>query len=158
MRQQKSPLGLQEATLVPPTTVHQHQTTLNLNLPVILIYLHSSSSSNSAHAALNTQYGWLVAAFLPQTRVRSLADTAIFYSISNAQKGLSGISFGNFLIKSVVKKLQQEFPQLKQFATLSPIPGFCRWLDSMDAVKASDLSGEDSISGSPEQLQKLAAH
>ena len=87
-----------------------------------------------------------------------LADTAIFYSISNAQKGLSGISFGNFLIKSVVKKLQQEFPQLKQFATLSPIPGFCRWLDSMDAVKASDLLGEDSMSSSPEQLQKLAAH
>lgn len=57
-----------------------------------------------------------------------LADTAIFYSISNAQKGLAGISFGNFLIKRVVKLLQAEFPQLTQFSTLSPIPGFCRWL------------------------------
>ncbi|OPX56010.1 malonyl-CoA decarboxylase [Oceanospirillum multiglobuliferum] len=58
----------------------------------------------------------------------SQADTAIFYSISNAQKGLAGISFGNFLIKRVVKLLQAEFPQLTQFSTLSPIPGFCRWL------------------------------
>lgn len=56
------------------------------------------------------------------------ADTAIFYSISNAQQGLAGISFGNFLIKRVVGLLQQEFPALSQFATLSPIPGFMRWL------------------------------
>ncbi|EWY42106.1 malonyl-CoA decarboxylase [Skermanella stibiiresistens SB22] len=60
----------------------------------------------------------------PQT-----ADTAIFYSISNAQKGLAGISFGNFLIKRVVDDLTAEFPKLKHFATLSPIPGFRRWLD-----------------------------
>lgn len=57
------------------------------------------------------------------------ADTAIFYSISNAQKGLSGISFGNFLIKKVVETLSVEFPRLKTFATLSPIPGFRKWLD-----------------------------
>lgn len=56
-------------------------------------------------------------------------DTAIFYSISNCQKGLKGISFGNFLIKQVVLELRNEFEQLKQFATLSPIPGFRRWLD-----------------------------
>lgn len=87
-----------------------------------------------------------------------LADTAIFYSISNAQKGLSGISFGNFLIKSVVKKLQQEFPQLKQFATLSPIPGFFRWLDGIDAGQESALLDEGSTARSPEHLQKLAAH
>lgn len=62
------------------------------------------------------------------------ADTAIFYSISNAQKGLAGISFGNFLIKRVVKLLQAEFPQLKHFSTLSPIPGFCRWLHSQEQV------------------------
>jgi malonyl-CoA decarboxylase len=61
----------------------------------------------------------------PQT-----ADTAIFYSISNAQKGLAGISFGNFLIKRVVDSLTSEFPNLKYFATLSPIPGFRRWLDA----------------------------
>jgi len=55
-------------------------------------------------------------------------DTAVFYSISNAQKGLAGISFGNFLIKQVVERLAREFPQLKRFATLSPIPGFAKWL------------------------------
>lgn len=57
------------------------------------------------------------------------ADTAIFYSISNAQKGLAGISFGNFLIKRVVDVLAAEFKGLKTFATLSPIPGFRGWLD-----------------------------
>jgi malonyl-CoA decarboxylase len=59
------------------------------------------------------------------------ADTAIFYSISNAQKGLAGISFGNFLIKNVVQHLSGEFPNLKTYATLSPIPGFRRWLDEI---------------------------
>jgi malonyl-CoA decarboxylase len=56
------------------------------------------------------------------------ADTAIFYSISNCQDGLRGISFGNFLIKQVVEELQAEFPQLEHFSTLSPVPGFRRWL------------------------------
>jgi malonyl-CoA decarboxylase len=56
------------------------------------------------------------------------ANTAIFYSISNAQSGLAGISFGNFLIKRVVDLLQAELPNLKTFATLSPIPGFASWL------------------------------
>jgi malonyl-CoA decarboxylase len=57
------------------------------------------------------------------------ADTAIFYSINNCQRGLDGISFGNFLIKRVVELLSAEFRNLKSFATLSPIPGFRRWLD-----------------------------
>jgi len=61
------------------------------------------------------------------------ADTAIFYSITNCQEGLRGISFGNLLIKQVAEDLVGEFPHLKQFATLSPIPGFRRWLDSTDA-------------------------
>ena len=56
------------------------------------------------------------------------ADTAIFYSISNCQDGLRGVSFGNFLIKQVVEELKAEFPQLKRFSTLSPVPGFRRWL------------------------------
>ena len=56
------------------------------------------------------------------------ANTAIFYSISNAQKGLAGISFGNYLIKRVVARLKQECPALRQFATLSPVPGFMSWL------------------------------
>ena len=62
------------------------------------------------------------------------ADTAIFYSISNAQIGLKGISFGNFLIKRVVDRLRQEFPGLKVFATLSPMPGFRDWLDERIAA------------------------
>ena len=56
------------------------------------------------------------------------ADTAIFYSISNCQRGLTGISFGNFLIKQVVRELAAEIPRLRRFATLSPIPGFRKWL------------------------------
>ena len=56
-------------------------------------------------------------------------DTAIFYSISNAQRGLDGISFGDFLIKRVVGALSNEFKNLKSFATLSPIPGFSRWYE-----------------------------
>ncbi len=58
------------------------------------------------------------------------ADTAIFYSISNCQPGLARISFGNFLIKQVVELLSAEFRNLTRFATLSPVPGFCRWLDA----------------------------
>jgi malonyl-CoA decarboxylase len=58
------------------------------------------------------------------------ADTAIFYSISNCQRGLAGISFGNFLIKRVADDLAAELPHLKTFATLSPIPGFRAWLDA----------------------------
>jgi malonyl-CoA decarboxylase len=57
------------------------------------------------------------------------ADTAIFYSISNCQQGLNGISFGDFLIKRVVDALTADLPRLKVFATLSPVPGFRSWLD-----------------------------
>jgi malonyl-CoA decarboxylase len=56
------------------------------------------------------------------------ATTAIFYSISNTQAGLRGVSFGDSLIKTVVETLKLEFPRLKTFATLSPIPGFRAWL------------------------------
>jgi malonyl-CoA decarboxylase len=56
------------------------------------------------------------------------ARTAIFYSISNTQAGLRGVSFGDSLIKRVVETLKGEFPKLKTFATLSPIPGFRPWL------------------------------
>ncbi|MBK3731894.1 malonyl-CoA decarboxylase [Azospirillum brasilense] len=67
------------------------------------------------------------------------ADSAIFYSISNAQVGLAGISFGNFLIKRVVDGLAGEFPNIKCFATLSPIPGFRRWLDRELAERGDSL-------------------
>jgi malonyl-CoA decarboxylase len=74
------------------------------------------------------------------------ADTAIFYSISNAQRGLVGVSFGGFLIKRVVDALAVEFPGLKTYATLSPLTGFINWLvnswgKDQDAV-ASEDSGE----------------
>jgi len=58
------------------------------------------------------------------------ASTAIFYSISNTQPGLAGISLGNFLIKTVVQKLSIEFDNLKHFATLSPVPNFKEWLNT----------------------------
>jgi malonyl-CoA decarboxylase len=57
------------------------------------------------------------------------ADTAIFYSISNTQQGLRGISFGNLLLKRVIEDLQRDLPRLQVFATLSPVPGFRAWLD-----------------------------
>ncbi len=57
-----------------------------------------------------------------------LANCAMFYSITNCQEGLRGISFGNFLIKQVAVELRNEFPRIRRFATLSPIPGFRSWL------------------------------
>lgn len=79
------------------------------------------------------------------------ADTAIFYSISNAQQGLAGISFGNFLIKRVVERLSAELPNLKTFATLSPVPGFRGWLDAALAKPADGLFTADET----RQLQPL---
>lgn len=58
------------------------------------------------------------------------ADTAVFYSITNCQPGLRGVSFGNLLIKQVAQRLGEEFPRIKTFSTLSPIPGFAAWLAS----------------------------
>ena len=69
-------------------------------------------------------------------------DTAIFYSISNCQAGLTGISFGNFLIKQVVDALKTELPKIGTFATLSPIPGFCHWIDTVVARGPSDFLSE----------------
>ena len=60
------------------------------------------------------------------------ADCAVFYSITNCQEGLRGVSFGNFLIKQVVEELSRDFPNLKTFTTLSPIPGFGEWMKSGD--------------------------
>jgi malonyl-CoA decarboxylase len=68
-------------------------------------------------------------------------NTAVFYSISNCQEGLSGISFGNFLIKQVAHKLKQENDGLDKFVTLSPAPGFVRWLkeNSIDPNSDEDM-------------------
>ena len=74
------------------------------------------------------------------------ASTAVFYSISNCQSGLAGISFGNFLIKRVAQELKQEFPDLKRFVTLSPVPGLMRWLRVREPELASTfLAGDDAF-------------
>lgn len=71
------------------------------------------------------------------------ADTAIFYSISNTQTGLRGVSFGNFLIKRVAETLTAELPRLKTFSTLSPIPGFRDWLEKAAAEDGEELLTPD---------------
>ena len=70
------------------------------------------------------------------------ADTATFFSISNCQTGLRGISFGNFLIKQVVEELRRELPGLKHFVTLSPMPGFADWLRQLPAAALEPLAPE----------------
>ncbi len=65
------------------------------------------------------------------------ANTAVFYSISNTQKGLAGVSFGHFLIKQVADELKRELPGLRTFVTLSPVPGFARWLGRERALDHS---------------------
>jgi len=64
------------------------------------------------------------------------ADTAVFYSISNCQPGLAGVNLGNALIKEVVEQLTVDLPRVHRFVTLSPIPGFRRWLESELAADA----------------------
>lgn len=99
-------------------------------------------------------------------------NAAIFYSISSTQVGLQGVELGNYLIKRVVRELQSEFPQMSQFSSLSPIPGFSSWLQGLLSQyrkegRSSDLLSEqewreveeatDSVPGGPatESLRKL---
>jgi malonyl-CoA decarboxylase len=70
------------------------------------------------------------------------ARTAVFYSISNTQRGLGGISFGSFLIKQVVEELRRELPKLDTFVTLSPVPGFMKWLKQDKDVPLPDEDRE----------------
>jgi malonyl-CoA decarboxylase len=72
----------------------------------------------------------------------SLATCAIFYSITNCQEGLRGVSFGNVLIKQVVEALGREFPPIRTFATLSPIPGFRSWLRERATTAPESMSSE----------------
>ena len=93
------------------------------------------------------------------------ATTAVFYSISNTQKGLGGVSFGNFLIKQVVENLKRELPNLKTFVTLSPVPGFARWLDRERKTEKSAwldarrrrlcTSSMDRLEQDPEKVEKV---
>lgn len=93
------------------------------------------------------------------------ATTAVFYSISNCQEGLRGISFGNSLIKKVVDVLGRDLPQLRHFVTLSPIPGLARWLDRRaadgDADAAALLAARDAgdaLAEHGDRLRAFAAH
>ncbi|MBL8583200.1 MAG: malonyl-CoA decarboxylase [Rhizobiaceae bacterium] len=67
------------------------------------------------------------------------ANTAVFYSISDCQPGLRGISFGNFLIKQVVEELRAELPHIQRFVTLSPVPLFTRWLSAQSFARKPEL-------------------
>ncbi|WP_323010705.1 malonyl-CoA decarboxylase [Paracoccus sp. (in: a-proteobacteria)] len=71
------------------------------------------------------------------------ATTAVFYSISNTQRGLAGVSFGNFLIKQVVEELKAELPNIRTFVTLSPVPGFAAWLAAQRKDEGSDMIDAD---------------
>ena len=99
------------------------------------------------------------------------ANTAIFYSISNTQAGLRGVSFGHFLLKRVIDDLQRDFPKLRHFATLSPLPGFSSWakkhaqalLDAGLALDVAQLAAgdwaqePDSARATNRKLAQLAA-
>ena len=79
------------------------------------------------------------------------AEWAIFYSITNCQEGLRGVPFGSFLIKQVVVDLSKDFPRIRKFATVSPVPGFRRWL----AERADALSRSPKLAPFARALAKL---
>ena len=90
------------------------------------------------------------------------ADTATFYSISNCHYGLSGVSLGDLLIKSVVDELKREFPNLRNYVTLSPIPRFRRWFDEnashIRALVPAELPSDQSeVADMKDELMRLAA-
>jgi malonyl-CoA decarboxylase len=91
------------------------------------------------------------------------ANCAIFYSITNCQDGLRGVPFGDFLIKKVVEDLGQQLPQIKTFATVSPVPGFREWLarnfpaeekETSLALSAASPASSDGRQKAPEPLQR----
>ena len=89
------------------------------------------------------------------------ADTAVFYSISNTKKGLRGVNLGNLLLKRVIEDLQRDLPRLRVFATLSPLPGFRKWLDQALADKQALLSAAEAAQfgqalGYPDPVTALA--
>ena len=80
----------------------------------------------------------------PSTGDQNKYDTATFYSISNCQEGLSRVTLGNFLIKRVVYEIQEELPHIKNFGTLSPIPGFVNWFSYVEESKIKNILGNSS--------------
>jgi malonyl-CoA decarboxylase len=85
----------------------------------------------------------VLSAPIPSTDLLFKPDAAIFYSINNCQPGLAGVSFGSFLIKQVTDSLAEEIPTLKYYATLSPIPGFRKWVAEQLAAKESPITLTD---------------
>jgi malonyl-CoA decarboxylase len=85
------------------------------------------------------------------------ADTAVFYSISNTQRGLRGISFGSFLIKQVVEDIVRDLPNLRSFVTLSPLPGFADWLGERFREEAYDRDGPLHLLERPDWSEDAAA-
>jgi len=77
----------------------------------------------------------------PSNSDKKKYDTATFYSISNCQEGLSRVTLGNFLIKRVVFEIQEELPHIKNFGTLSPIPGFADWFSYLEESKIKNIVG-----------------
>lgn len=88
------------------------------------------------------------------------ADTAIFYSITNCQEGLRGISFGSFLLKEVMEQITGELPAIRRFSTLSPIPGLRRWLaDHPELAVVTDLEADPGhLHEHRDELLTAAAH
>jgi len=98
----------------------------------------------------------------PESEASDDPTCAIFYSISNCHDGLAGVSFGNFLIKQVATNLKMRFPQLKTFSTISPAPGFRRWLQAEarlrdDIALLMDRFDASAAEDQKEELEKIAA-
>ncbi len=124
--------------------------------------------------ALTAQIPVAIAPLLAQDRQPvplSEARTAVFYSISNCQRGLAGVSFGNFLIKQVVEDLRREGIRLETFVTLSPVPDFGRWLkrdgqallaedekQALAVLETPDWASGPEAAGLRKILEPLAAH
>ncbi len=83
---------------------------------------------------------------------------AVFYSISNCQPGLRGVSMGNFLIKRVAEQLKRELPQLRSFCTLSPIPGLMAWLQKLCSQATDAGQVGSALAGLPAAASERAAH
>jgi malonyl-CoA decarboxylase len=102
----------------------------------------------------------LLLAPIPMSEFQFKPDAAIFYSINNCQPGLAGVSFGDFLIKQVTDSLAEEIPSLKQYATLSPIPGFRKWLNEQNfsETERASLSRLDDPTVYKDDLKPLLMH
>jgi malonyl-CoA decarboxylase len=100
----------------------------------------------------------VLSAPIPATDFQFKPDAAIFYSINNCQPGLAGVSFGDFLIKQVTDSLAEETPGLKYYATLSPIPGFRKWLNEQLMAKGSAIEFSEAERAMLSRLDEPASY